>query len=105
MPGWQGDRGSRHERGYGHEWVKLRLRILRRDGYLCQPCYKTGRPTPATQVDHITPKSQDGTDDWENLQAICDDCHKAKTQDEARQGSGAKPRPQFDSKGWPVWDR
>lgn len=93
---------SRHERGYGYEWVKLRLTVLMRDGYLCQPCYKLGRPTPAKQVDHITPKAQDGTDDLENLQAICDSCHKAKTQVELkamRQGS----KTQFDKGGFPIW--
>lgn len=30
------DRGSRHARGYGSGWQKLRLRILDRDKHLCQ---------------------------------------------------------------------
>jgi 5-methylcytosine-specific restriction protein A len=34
------------------------------------------------EVDHITPKAKDGTDDPENLQAICIECHKAKTKAE-----------------------
>ena len=34
---WQSDRrASRHVRGYGTEWDKLRLRILQRDQWLCQ---------------------------------------------------------------------
>ena len=92
--------GSRHERGYGYQWTKTRARILRRDGHLCQPCYRKGRATPATQVDHITPKSQDGTDDSDNLQGICTDCHKAKTKAESK---GAQQGTEFDANGWPIW--
>ena len=103
MSGWKGERGSRQERGYGADWDKRRLHVLRRDGYLCQQCYRQGRPTPATQVDHIVPKSQDGTDDYDNLEAICTPCHAAKTAEEAAQARGAKPKPKFDGAGWPVW--
>lgn len=79
-------RGSRHERGYGTDWDKKRTRILRRDNGLCQPCLRGGRVTAATQVDHVVPKEEDGTDADENLQAICTDCHKAKTAEEAKRG-------------------
>lgn len=57
--------------------------ILRRDQYLCQPCKKYGFLTTANEVDHIIPKAQGGTDNPEQLQAICKVCHKAKTQAEA----------------------
>lgn len=87
---------SRHARGYGYEWTKLRLHILRRDRYLCQICERQGRVTPATEVDHIVPKAQDGTDDWENLQSACTPCHKAKTKAE----NSNKPRIGVD--GWPI---
>lgn len=90
--------GSRHERGYGWQWVKLRDRILARDLYLCQPCLDAGRTTQADAVDHITPKAQDGTDDHDNLQAICDPCHKRKTRDEMR----ATKRQTFGADGWPI---
>lgn len=103
MAGWRHEL-SRHERGYGYQWTKTRERILRRDGYLCQPCYRLGRPTPATQVDHITPKAQDGTDDSDNLQAICTECHKVKTKTEALQASGTKQRTQYDEQGFPIWE-
>lgn len=76
--------GNRHARGYGTAWDKLRAQILRRDRHLCQPCYATGRPEPASQVDHIVPKAQGGTDDPNNLQAICKDCHKVKTSKESK---------------------
>jgi 5-methylcytosine-specific restriction enzyme A len=99
------DRGSRHARGYGAAWVKTRARILDRDSHLCQPCLATGRPTPARQVDHVTPKTKGGTDDDANLQAICDECHKAKTTQEAAEAQGrtAKRRLTFTVDGQPVW--
>ena len=102
--GWSG-KGSRHERGYGSAWVKARARILTRDSHLCQPCLAKGRPTPATEVDHIKPKAKGGTDDDDNLQAICHDCHKEKTEAEAAEAQGRthKPRTQYDAKGFPIW--
>ncbi|MDO5769444.1 MAG: HNH endonuclease [Psychrobacter sp.] len=75
----QGRHGSSSERGYGHLWRKLRKTILRRDDYLCVACKRTGRLVPATDVDHIIPKSQGGTDDPDNLQSLCKSCHRHKT--------------------------
>jgi 5-methylcytosine-specific restriction protein A len=87
--GWAGDakRGDRHIRGYGTQWDKLRPYILARDDYLCQVCSKQDRTTPASEVDHIIPKADGGTDDEDNLQSICIDCHKAKTLQERTAGS------------------
>lgn len=72
-------RGSRHERGYGSEWVKTRKRILARDNGMCVPCLAAGRVTVATAVDHIINKERGGTDDDVNLQSICKPCHDIKT--------------------------
>lgn len=102
MSGWH--QSSRHERGYGTQWDKLRKHVLRRDDYLCQTCLMSGRVTEAREVDHIIPKSQDGTDDCENLASICTACHRAKTQREARAARGAAPRIEFDPSGFPIWD-
>lgn len=99
MSGWH--KTSRHARGYGSAWDKLRAIILTRDMHLCQSCLRNGRPTMARFVDHIKPKAQGGTDDHENLQAICGDCHDAKTQAEAAQGHGRKPRHSTGLDGWP----
>ncbi|CAG9197057.1 putative enzyme [Burkholderia vietnamiensis] len=35
--------------------------------------------TSGTSVDHVVPKAKGGTDRDENLQAICNGCHAAKT--------------------------
>lgn len=95
--GWAG-RSSRHERGYGTAWVKLRQAVLRRDSHLCQVCLKIGRPKPARDVDHIRPKANGGTDDMANLQAICSECHAAKT----ARDSGRSPKPRIGLDGWPI---
>ena len=84
---WDHDK-SAHERGYGWQWKKLRRAILERDGYVCQPCLDKMRITPASEVDHIIPKAKGGTDDPDNLQAICEICHREKTAKE----NGAKPK-------------
>ena len=81
-------RGSRHERGYGTAWDKLRLVILARDNGLCVLCHEAGRLTPAAQVDHIIPKAEGGTDQESNLQSVCVPCHRAKTDREKLRGRG-----------------
>lgn len=102
--GWRGQAGSRHERGYGTAWTKLRLSILARDNHLCQPCLREGRLTPARTVDHIKPKAEGGTDEPENLRAICHEHHAAKTTQEGHDARGHRRRPQFDANGWPIWE-
>jgi len=79
-------RGTRHERGYGSAWTKLRESILQRDAGLCQACRKQGRLTPARDVDHIIPKAEGGTDDESNLQSLCRACHTEKTKAETARG-------------------
>jgi 5-methylcytosine-specific restriction protein A len=93
---WKRDSSSK--RGYGWQWEKVRLRALKRDRYLCQPCERKGFVTQANAVDHILPKSQGGTDELENLQAICNECHEVKTIEE----SGGKRKPRIGLDGWPV---
>lgn len=70
---------SRQSRGYGAEWDRLRLRILARDFGLCQPCRRAGAVKQGTEVDHVVPRAKGGSEDDDNLQTICSDCHKAKT--------------------------
>ena len=93
MPRWNPDGKTTTERGYGWRWQQLRQRILARDMHLCQPCQRDGRVTPATQVDHIKAKASGGTDDQENLQAICASCHDAKSAVEAAEAQGRAHRP------------
>ncbi|PCB15204.1 HNH endonuclease [Pseudomonas aeruginosa] len=64
----------------GRPWRRKRERILKRDGYMCQCPECKGMKRIATEVDHIIPLSQDGTDDDSNLMAIAGyPCHARKT--------------------------
>lgn len=64
-------------------WRSIRRRILTRDCGMCVPCRRGERFTLASEVDHIVPAWENGTDDEGNLQAICKPCHKAKSAREA----------------------
>lgn len=96
-------RTSRHARGYGTAWEKLRKRILARDKHLCQQCKRDGRVTAANQVDHIKPKAKGGTDDESNLEALCRPCHDAKTLRD--QGRALRRRIEIGADGWPVQEK
>ena len=99
--GWSAE--SRHKRGYGSGWDKLRVIVLRRDNGLCQCTACQGgkiRVTPATEVDHIIPKSKGGTDHLDNLQAINSECHKLKTTKE--NGGSIKMKVKIGNDGWPI---
>lgn len=94
---------SRHKRGYGSAWTKIRKRILKRDNGLCQCNDCQGgrvRITPANEVHHIISKAKGGTDDDSNLQAINNECHKRETA--ADQGKQLKPKAAIGLDGWPV---
>jgi 5-methylcytosine-specific restriction protein A len=103
--GWH--KTSAASRGYDYRWQKTRERILMRDHGLCQICRRSGRITHATEVDHKISKAQgrrrgsavsiiEGDD---NLQALCNDCHKSKTAEE--EGRTYAPRVVTGSDGWP----
>ena len=98
--GWKPDRerGNRHQRGYGTAWEKLRKYIIERDDGLCQSCMISGRISPGSEVDHITPKAKGGTDDESNLQLLCTPCHAEKTLQE----TGRKLKPIIGLDGWPI---
>lgn len=67
----------------GRPWRRIRARILLRDKYTCQQCGHIGDDL---EVDHKVNVAQGGTDHDENLQALCVQCHKAKTASESAAG-------------------
>lgn len=56
---------------------KIRFEVFKRDGFRCGYCGKTP-PAVVLEVDHINPKSIDGTDDINNLLTACFDCNRGK---------------------------
>lgn len=71
---------------------------MTRDNHLCQACLRLGRVTPANQVDHIIPRAKQGSDDLDNLQALCEPCHKSKT----IRDNGGTARLTYGADGWPL---
>ncbi len=72
-------RHHRHrERGYVPPF--LRLCVLDRADYACESCGTRGRKL---ESDHIIPVADGGETTMENLQALCRDCHLAKTRRES----------------------
>lgn len=84
---WAG-RGSGASRGYGWAWDRLKRKILKRDGYVCQDQRVCKGLTKADEVDHVVPKAEGGTDAPENLRSICTPCHRDKTRGEALKARG-----------------
>ena len=81
--GWQSDkwRGTSTQRGYDARWTRLRNAKARHDP-LCESCLEEGLAVPMTSVDHVIPfkgRHDPLRLDWDNLQSLCEDCHKAKT--------------------------
>lgn len=89
---------SRHKRGYGAAWDKLRKVILTRDQHLCQECKRSGRIVSGNHVDHINPKSNGGMDEPNNLECLCAPCHGAKT----ARDSGRRVKVSIGADGWPI---
>ena len=70
-------KAQRRERLRSDEWIKLRMKVLLRDNYVCQQC-----KAHASEVDHIIPVALTGSDELSNLQALCSKCHKKKTSED-----------------------
>ena len=64
-----------------------RFRILERDGYTCQVCgLAAGDPDPdrpgrtvRLHVDHVVPRHEGGTNDDDNLRALCNVCNEGRS--------------------------
>jgi hypothetical protein len=56
----------------------LRHEVFLRDGYRCLECGATNN-NKMLEADHIIPVSQGGTDELDNLQTLCIDCNRGKS--------------------------
>ncbi len=75
---YQQKRGSSSKRGYDHRWRKIRKMYLS-GNLLCVECLKKGLLVEATEVHHIIPIMNGGTNDYSNLMALCKSCHSKIT--------------------------
>lgn len=65
--------------------MRLRAHVLSEEP-LCRICLQFDLVAEASEVDHIVPLVEGGSDDRSNLQGVCRPCHQAKTAREARRG-------------------
>ncbi len=91
---------SRQARGYGAAWERIRKQVIKRDGYLCQRCIRASRITLGTDVHHIKPKAQNGSDDMLNLELVCRTCHLEA--DAEADGKTIEPKVRFDERGYAI---
>lgn len=65
-------------------WRRLRLRILRRDGYMCQHARRYGRAAEASTVHHIWPAEEWPEYAWQdwNLTSLSAGAHRAMHNDD-----------------------
>lgn len=62
-------------------WKKLRALKLANNP-ICEHCLKEDKLTPAQMVDHIQPITLTNTElflEYDNLQSLCNNCHRIKT--------------------------
>lgn len=84
---YDAQRGTAAQRGYDARWRRLRKMYLNAHPLCADPWgdhAERGELVAATEVDHIVPRSRDGSDADENLQALCKSCHSRKTALERR---------------------
>ncbi len=76
------DRDPQKAKRYGRRWKRIRDRYIAAHP-LCDECEMQGVVKAAEEVHHIKPLAQGGTNDQENLRALCKSCHSRIT---AREG-------------------
>lgn len=63
--------------------MATRERVALAHNYMCVGCGNLWR-SHLDQIDHLIPRAQGGSNDDSNLRPMCDECHKAKTKEDAQ---------------------
>jgi hypothetical protein len=61
--------------------LKLRYQVLKRDDFKCQTCGLAASDGVTLEIDHVLPVSKGGANDLENLQTLCFECNRGKSDD------------------------
>lgn len=65
------------------KYQKLKKAVHERDGWICIFCGRSEEDGIQLHADHIVPWTQGGEDTMENLQTMCNICHKSKSRAES----------------------
>jgi 5-methylcytosine-specific restriction endonuclease McrA len=57
------------------EKYRLKILLAERDGFICKICFKQGHRVKLT-IHHKIKVSDGGSNKLENLELICEDCHR-----------------------------
>jgi len=68
------ERGYKSGDRYDDEWRRIRNNYIV-DYPFCEVCRKYGKLVRATEVHHIKPISEGGSNDYHNLISLCHSCH------------------------------
>ncbi len=80
-------RSAESKKRYGYRWRKIRASFLSINP-LCEMCKREGRYINATEVHHIKPLADGGTNDFDNLMPLCKSCHSRITATTENRGRG-----------------
>ena len=74
-----------YQKYYSLSWVDYRLKVFKRDKFICKMCGKEILSASNLVADHIVPIAIGG-DNWDmnNLQTLCLDCNRIKTKQDAK---------------------
>ena len=71
-------RGVDYRKRYDGDWPLVSRRFLLAHPF-CEECSRFGKLTRATEVHHVLPVADGGTNDERNLMALCKSCHSRIT--------------------------
>jgi ATP adenylyltransferase len=81
----------------------LRYEVLKRARFRCELC-GVSADVRALEVDHIVPRSRGGTDDPDNLQALCYRCNAMKRDRDDTDFRGVGESYEQSERGCPFWE-
>lgn len=78
---WKREFGVKPRMGFTARYVSARVRYLvfTRDEYCCRICGRSAQDGTQLEIDHIIPRSKGGSHEITNLQTLCVDCNRGKS--------------------------
>lgn len=89
---------------YPADWDDRRRKVYQRDGYECQLCHAQGGQVGDTELHahHVTPISEGGSHDLDNLVTLCKSCHNDQHDHDITGGDQPSPTSTTSGQGGTV---